>query len=189
MGKALAIVGLVLLILVGSCAGCLFLAWKKATGLQDDFYATVNSGDVAKVKSAFSESTRKTIDDAQLAAWVKAVNENLGTYQEMGVNGMHIDMNTTPAGEAVRSEGILEFEKGKVTSVLRLIDEKVVGLEVTSEVPGVSIRIGDPGQRKKDGSGAGDGSGGGAGDGSGGGSGSGAGDGSGSGSGQGDGTK
>ena len=150
MGKALTIVGIVLLILVGSCAGCLYLAYKQATGFQDDFYATVATGDVAKVKSAFATSVQGSIDDAKLAAWVKAINENLGAYDSMDVNGMNINANATPAGQEIRSEGILTFAKGKAKSVLRIIDDKVVGLQVESETPGVSILIGDPGERKKD---------------------------------------
>ena len=145
MGKALAIIGLILLLLVGSCVGCMWWGYNKVVGVQDDFYAVVATGDAGKVKAQFSPKVQ--IDDAQLAAWVKAINEQLGAYTGMAMDGgFDVNANADGGGEDFRVAGKAEFEKGTARSIVRTLDGKVVGLKVESDLPGVSIELGDVGK-------------------------------------------
>ncbi len=130
MGKALAIIGLILLLLVGSCVGCMFMAYKKTTGVQDDFYAAVNGGDVDKLMSGFHPSLKDKVDRGMLDAWMKAVNARLGAFQELSMNGIDFSMTTTPEGERIESEGTAVFAKGRAQSMVATLDGKIVAFHV-----------------------------------------------------------
>lgn len=150
MGKALAIIGVILLLMVGSCVGCMWWGYKTVVGAQEDFYKVVATGDAGQVKAQLSAELQKSVDDAQLAAWVKAINEQLGAYTGMTMDeGFNINANSGTGGEEFRVAGNAEFEKGKARSTLRTIDKKVVGLKVESDLPGVAISIGDIGEPSK----------------------------------------
>ena len=130
MGKALAITGLVLLLLVGSCVGCMYVAWKKTTGLQDDFYAAVATGDVDQLMSGFHPSLKEEVDRGILEAWMKAMNARLGRFQELALDDINFSMNSTPEGERVSSTGMAVFENGRAKSKVETLDGKVVAFDV-----------------------------------------------------------
>jgi len=136
MGKAFGIIALVLLILVGSCAGCLYLAYKESTSVQEDFYAAVATGNPATLKAMFHPSLHEEVDDAMLAAWMKAMNERLGAFTGMAANGFNLSINHTDKGKEVKSEGTAEFEKGTAQSLVRTLDDKIVQFNVESETLG-----------------------------------------------------
>lgn len=133
MGKALGIIGLILLLIVGSCVGCMWFGVNKVTGAQDDFWAAVGTGDASKVMAQFHPELRKEVDEAVLAAWVKAVNEKLGAFDKLALDGIDADYKTTDQGDEFKTEGTAVFAKGEAKSLIRTIDGKVVQFQVNSD--------------------------------------------------------
>ena len=134
MGKAFAIVGIILLALVAGCFGCLWLMHGEGSSVQEDFYALLATGDAEKVHAAFHPTLAEEIDVPVLAEWMKAVDERLGKFQGMGKTDMGLTTKSTDKGKLFEFRGTATFEKGEAKSMVRTLDGKYAAFHVESEL-------------------------------------------------------
>ncbi len=134
MGKLLKILGVVFLVVIAGFAGLLLWAHKEGESVQGAFFTAVLAGDPAEVKALFDPDVAQQIDTPYLAAWMAAVKLHLGAYKGLSGSGFNTSMSHDGGHERVKSEGVVEFERGNANSQLMLVDDKIVAFHV--DAPG-----------------------------------------------------
>jgi hypothetical protein len=130
MLKALGLVFLVLLVVVG---GCLFWSYRTGAGLQQKFYAAVETGDSRQLLTLMAPELREKVDEPLLVTWIKAVNERLGRWQGMRRNGFHTSTEVDEGGTITGTMGTVDFERGSAHSKLTFRNGLLVTFSVESE--------------------------------------------------------
>lgn len=121
-----AAIGLLVVGSVALCGGCLYWAQRSGSAHQEEFFAAVGTGDVQKVTALLCPQLQAKIDEPLLAAWIAAVNANLGRYQGLSKSDFNTSTSYTEAGKRVESKGTVEFAKGSAHSELVYVDGKIV---------------------------------------------------------------
>lgn len=130
MGKVLKVLGVVFLVLIVGFVGLLIWGHKKGESIQEAFFTAVLSGDPVKVKALFEPKVAEQIDSPCLAAWMAAVKLHLGSFQGLSGSGFNTSVSHEGGQERVKSEGVVEFERGTANSRLMLVDDKIVAFHV-----------------------------------------------------------
>lgn len=133
MGKVLKVLGVVFLLIVVGIVALLVWAHHEGGKEMDRFFGAIETGDPQKVLDLMAPSLTDEIDPPVLKLWMKAVNERLGKFDGLSAGSFGTETETTDAGQKTETHGTAKFEKGEAEVRLVLLDDKIVGFQVSSD--------------------------------------------------------
>lgn len=133
MGKVLKVLGVIFLLIIAGFVALLFWAHSEGEEQMSGFFQAVGTGQPEKVTALMTPEYAATFDPPILKMWMNAMNERLGTFQDMSSNGFNTSKNTTNGVTRTEVEGTAEFEKGDARVKMILIDEKISDLSIESK--------------------------------------------------------
>ena len=133
MKKVLIAFGVVFLLLIVLFAGVLAWAMKFGAEYQERFFAAVDSGDSARVLALFHPALREEVDEPVLAAWIQAVNWQLGDFQGLTKTNFNTATRFDGGVRRTESEGTVNFEKGTAQSRLVFHNDQLIEFSVESD--------------------------------------------------------
>ena len=133
MKKILQIIGAIVVVVVLLFVGLLFWAHGAGSKKQEAFFTAVLSGDPAEVIEMLHPDLREQVDAPVLAAWMKAIKDNLGDLKGLSKSDFSTSTTEADAGTLTKSEGTVNFEKGSATSLLVFLEGEIVEFDVDSD--------------------------------------------------------
>jgi hypothetical protein len=134
MKKVLMWLGGIFLLLIVGCGGLLFWAYRSGAEQQQRFFDAIASNDPAEFIALMDRSLAEQVDPPVLRRWMACLNETLGPFQGLAKSKFSTKKNLTDAGWVTESSGDALFENGQVQVGLTLLDDRLVGYEVTGDV-------------------------------------------------------
>lgn len=134
MKKVLMWLGGIFLLLIVAFGGLLLWAYRSGAEQQQRFFDAIASGDPAVFIALMDESLAEQVDPPVLRRWMASLNETLGPFQGLAKSKFSTKKNLTDAGWVTESSGDALFENGTVQVGLTLLDDRLVGYEVTGDV-------------------------------------------------------
>ena len=114
------------------CAAVVYWSQRSATYLQQRFFTAVTSGRPERVEELFTPALRGQVDRPVLAAWMDAVNANLGTFRRFSRTDFHTSIEEEAGVKVTASKGTVLFEKGSARSELVFHDGRLMSFSVES---------------------------------------------------------
>ena len=99
-------------------------------GTQQDFFRALQSGQVKQLTEQMRPELLEQVDEPVLAAWVNAMNEQLGAVRSIKQTSFEKEANLTISTE--KTEATVEFERGTATSSLKTANGKIISFNVVS---------------------------------------------------------
>jgi len=131
--KVLMVLGVVFLVLVVGFIGLLIWAQRSGATHQAAFFQAVESGDPRQVTALFHPALKEEVDEPVLAAWMKAVQANLGAFKGLSKTNFNTSSKYENGAWITESKGKVEFEKGEADAELVFRDNQVVKFHVQSD--------------------------------------------------------
>lgn len=133
MKKVLMAFGFLFLLSIVLFAGVLAWAMKSGAEHQERFFAAVDSGDPARVMAIFHPALGEEVDEPVLAAWIQAVNRQLGGFRGLSKTDFNTATRFDGGVRRTESQGTVNFEKGTAQSRLVFYGDQLVEFSVESE--------------------------------------------------------
>ncbi len=127
------------LAIVALLGAALTAAWPLScsrppgSNAQEKFFKAVESGDPTQVIALFHPAMMDQVDEPVLAAWMKAVKDNLGAYKSLSGTDFSVDTKYENGATTTESKGTVNFEKGTAQSKVVYRDGQIVEFNVKSD--------------------------------------------------------
>jgi hypothetical protein len=125
--------GIFLLLLVGY-AGLLMWAYRAGESQQQRFFDAIASRDPEVFVGLMDDSLAEKVDPPVLRQWMASLDETLGPFEGLAKSQFATKKNLTDAGWVTESSGDAVFRNGTVQVELTLLDDKLVGYEVSGDL-------------------------------------------------------
>jgi hypothetical protein len=134
MKRVLMWLGGIFLLLIVGFTGLLVWAYRTGEEQQQRFFDAIASGEPREFIGLMDKSLADQVDAPVLRQWMTHVNEAVGPFQGLAKSSFSTKKNLTDAGWVTESSGDALFQNGTVQVGLTLLDDRLVGYEVTGDL-------------------------------------------------------
>jgi len=134
MKNVLTWLGGIFLLLIAGYVGLLVWAHRTGEVEQQRFFDAIATGDPQRFIDLMDPRLVEQVDAAVLRQWMARINETLGPFEGLAKSRFATKRNLTDAGWVTETSGDAVFRNGTVQVELTLLDDKLVGYEVTGDL-------------------------------------------------------
>lgn len=133
MKKFILLAGILLALGGVAIASCLVMANRITANAHREFFDLVATGDADQFLEQSDQQLIDDIDAPVLEAWMQALNQSLGSYQQTLTDGFSCNTRQTDGARVTEIAGTAVFDHGRATVQLNYIDGKLAGFQVQSD--------------------------------------------------------
>ena len=134
MKSVLSWLGGIFLLCIAGYVGLLVWAYRAGETQQQRFFDAIASRDPDRLIGLMDDRLVERVDPPVLRQWMAGIDETLGPFEGLAKSRFSTKKHHTDAGWVTESSGDAVFHNGTVQVALTLLDDKLVGYEVTGDL-------------------------------------------------------